>query len=148
MLRKNLQDELTAAMKKGDRTRVGTLRFLLAAVTNAGIAKYGSEADAKLTDADVLEVVKKQVKTHNESIEAFEKASRTDLVQKEKEERAILEAYLPQEISNEELKKILEPVALLGGDFGPLMGKAMAAVAGRADGGRVAGLLKQMISSQ
>lgn len=145
MLRDALQKELQESLKKGDSVRVGTLRFLLSAVSNAAIAKYGNQSEARLTDEDVLDAIKKQVKTHKESIDAFEKAGRAELAQKEKEELAILEVYLPKEISDEEIRKILEPVAASGGEFGPLMGKAMQAVAGKAGGGRVSAILKELL---
>lgn len=94
MLISELRQSLTTALKAGESRRVDTLRFLLAAVQNTAIAKYGAKSDTKLTDSDVLDVIKKQVKSHKQSIDAFEKARREDLVRKEKEELAILEAYL------------------------------------------------------
>lgn len=94
MLIDELRRTLAIALKAGDTRRVDTVRFLLAALQNASIAKYGAKGEAGLTDADVLDVIKKQTKTHKESIEAFAKAGRAELVTKEKEELAILEAYL------------------------------------------------------
>ncbi len=145
MLIDEFKSQLQKAMKAGDTNRRDTLRFLLSAINNSAIAKYGAEAEAKFTEADVLDTIKKQVKTHKESIEAFEKGGRADLVEKEKSELTILEAYLPKQMSDEELKKLLEPIVSAGGDFGPMMGKAMAAVKGQADGRRVSVLLKQML---
>lgn len=94
MLIRELRQSLITALKAKDRRRVETLRFLLAAIQNTAIAKYGAKGEAGLTDADVLEVIKKQVNSHKQSIDAFEKARREDLVRKEKEELAILETYL------------------------------------------------------
>lgn len=148
MLLADIQAQVTESLKKGDSVRVETLRFLISAVKNTAITKYGVEADTKLTDADVLDVVKKQVKTHKESVEAFEKAGRAELAEKEKAQLVILESYLPKQISDEELKAILAPVIAQGGDFGPMMGKAMAKVAGQADGGRVSAMLKIMQSAK
>lgn len=137
---------MTAALKGGDSVRLLTLRMLLAAVKNFAISKYGAEADAKLTDPDVTDIIRKQAKTHRESIEAFEKGGRQDLVEKEKAELAILEGYLPKGLSDEELKKLLEPVVTSGEtNFGLLMKQAMAAVAGKAEGGRVAKILRTQI---
>ena len=150
----SLQQDLNNSLKAHQTDRVETLRFLIAAVRNAAIAKYGSEADTKLTEVDILDVVKKQVKTHRESVEAFEKADRHELAAKEKAQLAILEEFLPKQISDEELKKLLEPVFASGEKptstnsgqaFGLLMKSAMSAVAGKADGGRVATLLQQML---
>ena len=145
MLMQDLQQSMIDGMKRHDQNAVDTLRFLISAVKNAAITKYGAEAETKLTEADVLDVVKKQVKTHKESVEAFEKAGRKELADKEKAQLAILETYLPKQISDDELKKILEPVAKAGGDFGPMMGKAMKAVAGKADGSRVSAILKSLV---
>lgn len=148
MLLDTLKSQLTTAMKAHDTVTVDTVRFLLAAVRNAAIDKYGAEGEAKVTDADILDVVKKQVKTHHESVEAFTKAGRAELAGQEKAQLAVLEQYLPKQMSDEELKALIAPVAAQGGDFGPLMGKAMAAVKGGADGGRVSAILKQLLSSQ
>ena len=146
MILDDLTSDLVKAMKAGDKTRVDTMRFLLAGVRNMAIAKYGAASETSLTDADILDVVKKQVKTHRESVEAFTHAGRQDLVAKEHGELVILEAFLPKEMSDEELKKLLEPVVASGEkNFGLLMKNAMAAVAGRADGGRVAGMMKKML---
>ncbi len=146
MLLDDLKADVLTSMKKGDHVRVDTLRFLLAAIRNAAISKYQAAGEAAMKDEDVLDVIKKQVKTHKESIEAFTKASRNELVSKEQGELTILEAFLPKEMTDEELKKLLEPVAKSGeSNFGLLMKQAMQAVAGRADGGRVSSMLKQLI---
>lgn len=146
MLVDELKHSVIASLKQGDTRRVGTLRFLLAAVQNTAIAKYGSKADTRLTDQDVLDVIKKQAKTHRESISAFQKAGRDELAAKEKEELAILETYLPKELSDQELQTMLKPLAVSGElNFGLLMGKAMKLVAGQADGGKVSSILKQML---
>ena len=160
----DLQQDLNSSLKAHQTDRVETLRFLIAAVRNAAIAKYGNEADTKLTEADILDVVKKQVKTHRESIEAFISAGRQELADREKAQLAVLEEFVPKEISDEELKKLLEAVSTsIGRDpsaspstlssgpkgsgqaFGLVMKSAMVAVGGKADGGRVAAMLKQML---
>lgn len=148
MLVDELKLSVINALKQGSTRRVETLRFVLAAVQYMAIAKYGSAADTKLTHQDILDVIKKQAKTHRESIEAFQKAGRDELVAKEQEELAILEEYLPKELSDQELQALLKPLAASGeANFGLLMGKAMKLVSGRADGGRVSPILKQMLSS-
>ncbi|MBI3577042.1 GatB/YqeY domain-containing protein [Candidatus Gottesmanbacteria bacterium] len=141
-----LQSDMTAALKAGDQTRLMSLRMLLAAVKNAAIAKYGSDSETKLTDSDVIEVIKKQAKTHRESIDAFSKGGRQDLVDKEKKELTILEEYLPKELTDDELKNLLQPVVASGEtNFGLLMKQAMEVVKDQVEGGRVAGVLKQML---
>ncbi len=138
--------DINASLKKGDVVRVETLRFLLSAVRNEAIAKYGADSEKKVTDADVLDVVKKQVKTHKESVETFEKAGRKELADKENAQLAILEAFLPKQMTDSELKALLAPVVSSGEtNFGLLMKQAMATVGGRADGGRVAAILKELL---
>ncbi len=146
MLLDDITSNLAVSLKAGDTRRVDTLRFLLAGVRNAAIATYGSKGEEGLTETDVLNVIKKQAKSHRESIEAFEKAGRKELATKEKEELAILEGYLPKQLSDEEIKRLLEPIVTSGEtNVGKLMGIAMNAVKGQADGGRVAAILKQLL---
>ena len=148
MLTRELRLSLTTALKTKDRRRVETLRFLLAAIQYTAIAKYGAKGEEGLTDTDVLEVIKKQAKTHKESIDAFTKAGRTELAQKESEELVVLEEYLPKQLTDEEIKAFLTPLVASGEtNFGKLMGAAVAAVKGQADGGRVSSILKQMLST-
>ncbi len=147
MLIDQLKTDLIQSLKKGDTLRVGTLRFLLSAVQNAAIHSYGNASDTSLTDEDVLNVIKKQAKSHHESIDAFQKAERGDLVEKEQAELAILESFLPKQLSEEELKTLLSPVISSGEkNFGLLMKQAMAAVKGQVDGGRVSAILKQLMN--
>ena len=145
MLLDDLKADILTSMKKGDHVRVDTLRFLLSAVRNAAIAKYAAAGEGAMKDEDVLEVIKKQVKTHKESIDAFTKAGRSELVSKEQAELTILEAFLPKEMSDDELKTLLQPIAASGKtNFGLLMKQAMGTVAGKADGARVSALLKSL----
>ncbi|MCL4360613.1 GatB/YqeY domain-containing protein [Patescibacteria group bacterium] len=147
MLLASLTRDIQESLKKGNQVRVGTLRFLLSQVRNDAIARYGAQAEEKLTDRDILDVIRKQVKTHRESIEAFRAAGRAELVEKEEAELAILQAFLPKELTDEELHTILLPFVLSDeANFGLLMKAAMALVAGRADGKRVSEILKQLLS--
>lgn len=145
MLMDQLQSDLNTSLKAGKAERVETLRFLIAGVRNTVTNKYGAEWEKKMTDADILDTVKKQIKTHNESIEAFTKAGRQELVEKEKGQLAVLMEFAPKEMSDADLKTILTPIAASGEkNFGLLMKQAMAAVKGQADGGRVSAMLKQL----
>jgi uncharacterized protein len=148
MLTETIQKDIAVALKAGDSVRAGALRFLLSAVRNSGIAKYGRDADTKLTDADVLDVVKKQVKSHRESIIAFEAAGRDDLAGKERRELEILESFLPPDMPDAEIASIVDSVISQSQDrsFGPLMGRIMARVSGRAGGDRVSAILKSKLS--
>ena len=146
MLIDTLQSDLNASLKAGKAARVEALRFLIAGVRNSVTNKYGAEWEKKMTDADVLDVVKKQIKTHNESIEAFTHAGRQELVDKEKGQLSVLMEFAPKELSDDELKLILAPIATSGEkNFGLLMKNAMAAVKGQADGGRVSALMKNLM---
>lgn len=146
MLMQTLQEDLNASLKGGKSGRVDTLRFLISAIRNAAIAKYGAAWETSLTDADIVDAVKKQVKAHKESILAFTNAGRKELADKEQAELAVLEEFAPKEMSDEELKKLLEPIVSSGeANFGLLMKQAMAAVKGQADGGRVSQMLKSLL---
>ena len=112
MLLEQIRAQLLESMKKRDTSRVDTLRFLLAGIQHAAIAKYGNLSDSSITDADVLDVIKKQVKSHKESVLAFKNAGRSELVIKESKELEILEAYLPKQMTDEELRPSLRPLPL------------------------------------
>jgi len=129
--------ELKAAMREKNATKLGVLRMLKAALTNATIEKAG--ADSTLTDAEAIQVIRKQVKQRQDSIESFEKGGRPELAAKEKEELSILQSYLPQAMSADEISKIVrETIAEVDASSKAQMGAVMKAlqakVAGRADG--------------
>jgi uncharacterized protein YqeY len=144
-----LQADLNSSLKAGKAERVSTLRMLMAAIRNAAIAKYGAAWEASLTEADIADGVKKQIKAHNESITAFGNAGRAELVKKEKDELTILSEFAPKEMSDDELRTILTPIAASGEkNFGLLMKMAMGELKGKADGGRVSAMLTQLLSSK
>jgi uncharacterized protein YqeY len=133
-LRKKVFDDLKQAMKSGDTIKRDTLRMLISSVNNAEIAKQ-----ANLEESDILGVLSKEVKRHQESIEAFKKGNRADLVAKEEAELAILESYLPKQLSREEVitaaKEVIAAVGAQGmGDKGKVMKELMPKLKGRADG--------------
>ena len=124
-------------MREKNATKLGVLRMLKAAMMNAAIEKGG--ADSKLNDADATQVIRKQVKQRQDSIESFEKGGRAELAAKEKEELSILQSYLPQAMSADELSKLVrESISEVGATSKQQMGAVMKAlqakVAGRADG--------------
>ena len=124
-------------MREKNAIKLGVLRMLKAALMNAAIEKSG--ADSKLNDADATQVVRKQVKQRQDSIESFEKGGRAELAAKEKEELSILQSYLPQAMSAEEVSKVVrETISEVGATSKAQMGAVMKAVqanvAGRADG--------------
>ena len=136
-LQERLDSDLKEAMRAKDATKVGVLRMLKSALKYAAIAKSGAEAD--LSDAEAVQVIRKQAKQRQDSIESFEKGGRAELAEKEKEELAILNSYLPQAMSPDELAKVVrETIAELGatskGQMGMVMKALQAKVGGRADG--------------
>jgi uncharacterized protein YqeY len=147
-LKEQLQADLTAAMRAKDSVRAGTIRMALTAVTNEEVA--GKE-HRELTDDDVLKVLTKEAKKRREASTAYTDAGRAELAAKEDAELAILDTYLPKQLSDDELEQLVrEAVAASGATGMPQMGLAMKAanqaVAGRAEGGRVAAVVKRVLA--
>src|SRR5215468_2540208 len=136
-LLERVDSDLKDAMRARDAARLGVLRMLKSALKYAAIAKSGAEAE--LSDAEAAQVIRKQVKQRQDSIESFEKGGRTELAEKEREELGILNAFLPQAMSQDELEKVVrETIAEVGATSRAQMGAVMKAlqtkVGGRADG--------------
>ena len=136
-LQERVDSDLKEAMRAKDTTNLGVLRMLKSALKYAAIAK--SDAEAELSDAEAVQVIRKQAKQRQDSIESFEKGGRAELADKEKEELVILNTYLPQGMSPDELAKLVrETIAELGATSKAQMGAVMKAlqakVGGRADG--------------
>lgn len=124
-------------MRQGDKAKTSVIRMIMAGIRNAEIARQ-----TEFGDADILGVIAKQVKQCRESIDAFKKGNRPDLVAEEEAEVAILESYLPQQMTREEItatvSKVIAEVGAKGrGDMGRVMGKLMPQLKGRADGREV-----------
>ena len=129
--------DLKEAMRAKDTTKLNVLRMLKSALKYAVIAK--SDAEAELSDAEAVQVIRKQAKQRQDSIESFEKGGRAELADKEKQELEILNTYLPQGMSPDELAKVVrETIAELGATSKAQMGAVMKALqakaGGRADG--------------
>ena len=136
-VQERVDSDLKEAMRAKDTRKLGVLRMLKSALKYAAIAKSGAEAE--LSDAEAAQVVRKQVKQRQDSIESFEKGGRVELAEKEKEELSILNAYLPQAMSADELAVVVrETIAEVGAtsnaDMGAVMKALQVNVAGRADG--------------
>jgi uncharacterized protein YqeY len=136
-LQERVDSDLKEAMRAKDTTKLGVLRMLKAALRYAAIAKSGAEAE--LSDAEAAQVARKQLKQRQDSIESFEKGGRAELAAKEKEELLILNAYLPQAMSSDELAEVVratiaETGATSNAQMGGVMKALQAKVAGRADG--------------
>ncbi|MFC5994549.1 GatB/YqeY domain-containing protein [Pseudonocardia hispaniensis] len=152
-LKDRLRADLTAAMKSRDELVKSTLRMALTAINTAEVA--GSEA-RELDDAEVVKVLTKEAKKRAESAEAFAAAGRAELAAQERAEGEVLARYLPTQLTDDELAAIArqaveETAAELGERPGPrqmgqVMKKATVAVAGRAEGGRVAAAVKPLLT--
>ena len=147
-LKEQLQSDLTTAMRARDQVGASTLRMALTAVTTEEVS--GTE-HRELTDDDVLKVLTKEAKKRREAATAYTGAGRAELAAKEEAELAVLEGYLPKQLSDEELEGIVrDAVASSGASGMPQMGLAMkaanAAVAGRAEGGRVAAVVRRVLA--
>jgi uncharacterized protein YqeY len=140
-----IRADLTAAMKARDAARTSTLRMLQAAIKNEQIEKGG-----ELDDAEVMAVVRRAVKQRNDSVEQYEKAGRQDLADKEKAELVVLEAYLPKQMSDDELEALVkETIASVGAeskkDMGKVMKEIMAKHRDTVDGKKVQAVLGKLL---
>ncbi|TSC56700.1 MAG: hypothetical protein Greene071421_332 [Parcubacteria group bacterium Greene0714_21] len=164
-LRSSIQERIREALKAHDQVLAGTLRFLFASIVNKEkekryrlskeSPKLSQEQLAKqseLQDQEVLDVVASEAKKHKESIEAFEKGGRKDLVVKEQAELKILEVYLPEQLSEEEVRRLVQEAiastsASSAKDIGKVMVALMPKVKGRADGALVNKIVKELLTS-
>lgn len=147
MLEEKIFNDYKAALKAKDAQRTSVLSFLRAEIMNVAIAKK----KAKLDDNEIIGVVRKQIKARQDSIEQFTKGSRQDLADKESRELEVLKAYLPKELAQEELNKIVEEAvsstqATSPKDMGRVMKEVMAKVAGQADSKVVSDLVRERLS--
>lgn len=131
------------AMKDGDKVKLGVVRFLRSEIKNFEI-DHG-----KQDDAGIEKIIAKQVKQVKESIAEYQKAGRDDLVLAEEPKLKILEAYLPEQMSDEEVQAVIDEVLSTtdNPEMGPIIGQVMGKVQGKADGGRVSVLVRQSLAS-
>ncbi|MGW1226143.1 GatB/YqeY domain-containing protein [Streptomyces sp. NPDC001478] len=150
-LKSKLQEDLTAAIKARDELTSSTLRLTLTAITKEEV---GGKTSRELSDDEVQKVIAKEAKKRREAAEAFAQGGRTEQAEREKKEGALLDTYLPQQLSDEELSAIVASAveeAQAAGAEGPrAMGAVMKIVspkvAGRAEGGRVAAAVKKRLA--
>jgi len=140
-----IREQMTAAWKGGDTVRRDALRLMLAAFKNAEI-----ELGHPLEDDEAIRVLQKEAKQRRDSITEYEKANRADLAEKERVELVVIEEFLPQQLSDEDLQALArEVIAEVGasgpGDVGKVMRPLLARVSGRADGGRVNKVAREML---
>jgi uncharacterized protein len=145
-LKAQISEDMKVAMRAKDAERLGTIRLLQAAIKQREV-----DERIELTDADVITVIEKMLKQRKDSIAAYESANRTDLADVEKAEVAVLQSYLPQQLTDQEIEDVLDKVVLdTGANSIKDMGKVMAAikplVAGKADMGKISGLIKARLA--
>ena len=161
MLTDKIHSDLITAQKSGDAIKLACLRYLTAGIKNREIelryqintgkpAEWSFDAAGEITDAEVLKVIQKQVREHLDSIDAYKKGGREDLVGKESTELAILESYLPPQMAEEDIKAEVAQIAASlpeaqRANFGLVMKAAMAELRGRADGAVVKKVVKEVI---
>ncbi len=144
-LKKKLTDDLKQAMKSGAIVKRDTLRLLISSINYAESAKQ-----SLFSDADILGAIAKEVKRHQESIDAFKKGNRPDLVAKEEAEMAVLQGYLPQQVTRDEItsmaREVMAAVGAKGpGDKGKVMQQLMPKLKGRADGKEINDVVTQLL---
>jgi uncharacterized protein YqeY len=140
-----LSAQIKDAIKAGDRTRLQTLRLLATAVRNREV-----ELRRDLTEEDLVEVATREVKRRKEAAEAYERGGRADRVEQERAEQALLEEFLPEQASEDEVRAVIEEaVTATGasgpGDLGKVMGQVMGKLRGRVDGGEVNRLARERL---
>lgn len=149
-LKDQVSKELIQSQKNKDETKVSTLRLFLSAVHNREIEKKGHGEDPNLTDDDLSEILRREIKKRKESIEVYLNGNRPELAAKEEKELKILENYLPPQLDAATVEKIVqeavETVKPVGPkDFGKVMGEAMKKLKGIADAGLVTKIIKEKI---
>jgi len=142
----DIKSDMKKALRAGNKERLSVLRLLISAINYAEIDKQ-----KKLDDSDVIEVLSKEAKKHKESIEAFEKGNRQDLVDKEKAELAVITQYMPQQMSRDEIISIVQKVINETGvktpaEKGKVMSKVIPFTKGRAEGKEVNDIVTELLS--
>ena len=155
-LKEKIQEDLNSAIKSKREIETSTLRMLSAAILNKEKEKRyksGKSEDIPLIDEEIIEVVFNEVKKRKEAIELYEKGDRQELADKEKKEAEILQKYLPEQLTEEEVKKLVkEAITKVGAkeqkDMGKVMAELMPQVKGKADGGLVSKVVKELLAGR
>jgi len=149
-LQQQINNDLKQVMRDKETETVSILRMLMSAIKNKEILLRKGE-DIKLTDEQVIEVLTSEVKKRKDAVSAYEQASRQELAEKEKNEIIIIEKYLPAQMSDEEIGKVVREIVETHNDvsikdFGKVMGQVMPRVKGKADGGKVSEVVKKVLA--
>jgi uncharacterized protein len=151
-LRALFAEGLKDAMRQKDQRRTSTLRLILAAIKDRDIAARSEDRMDGVTDDEILQILQKMIKQRNESMQQYEAGGRIDLVEQEREERSIIEAYLPKQLSADEVKAAAKTViADLGAaglkDMGRTMNELKARYAGRMDFSKASAVVKELLTA-
>jgi len=146
-LKAQLLQDMKEAMKARDKVRLSTIRMINSLIKNAEIEKRG-----ELTDNEIIQLLMKYAKQRKEAIEMYGKGGRQDLVEKEKAELAVVESYLPEQMSEEKIRELVkEAIEATGAsspkDIGKVMQHVMPRVRGRADGSAVNKIVREMLAN-
>ena len=146
-LKEKINEDMKSAMRSKDVALLGTIRLILAAIKQ-------KEVDERILvdDSSVISIIEKMLKQRNDSIEAFKKANRTDLVEKEEFEVSVLKNYMPEQMNAEEVEKIIQEVIKKIGassmkEMGPVMAQAKEILSGKANMAEVSKIIKAKLSS-
>jgi len=147
MLKQRIQEEMKAAMKGGEKRRLGIIRLVLAAIKQREV-----DERIELDDTQILAVLDKMVKQRRDSFEQFEKAGRTELAEQEQFEIGVLQEYLPEALSDDEIISLIDQAIASTGaasirDMGKLMGQLKPKLQGRADMGAVSALIRKKLGA-
>lgn len=149
MLQERITEDMKTAMVAKDTATLSVIRMLKSAIQYYEIQKGGAGYEA--TDEDIVEVVGREIKKRRESIELYEKGGRTELAEKEKKELEILQRYLPEQLSEEEVRTLVNEAisqtsAATMQDMGKVMGALMPKIKGKADSSFVSTLVREKLS--
>ena len=153
MLKQQIQNSTTEAMKAGDQFLVGTLRMLLASIITKEKEKRNKEkleGDAQLSDEEIIDTIFSEIKKRKDAIVLYEKGNRQELAEREKKEIEIFKKYLPEQLSDEELRKLAqESIASTGAkeikDMGRVMSDLTPKVKGKADNSEISKIIKELL---
>jgi len=146
MLKERIDNEFKSSLKNKEKLKLSTLRLLVSEIRNAEIAKR-----EELSEDELISVIKKEIKRRDQAITEYQKAARIDLVEKEKAEKNILLAYLPEQLPEDEIEKLAREIISelsTGGtvQIGIVIGRLMARVKGKADGSTVRRIVEKLLS--
>jgi uncharacterized protein len=146
-IEERLEQDYQVAVRQKDANLIGVLRLIKSAIKNEQIAQKRSE----LADEDVVKILRRELKKRQESIEMFKQGNRLDLADHEEQEVGLIKPYLPVELSDEEITRLVKQIIEENNfssaqDFGKLMKLAMAKAAGQADGTRISPVVKELLN--